>query len=250
MTSLPGANDAENRRLVRQPATAVGMVRRRRLALGAAALVALIAGAAVGAGGGGHTARSASLAPSRAVVAAVDRLTPLQRAGQLVVLRFAGTSAPPYVLRALRARRVAGVILFRDNIASPAQLRALTAQLQRAAGGRALISVDQEGGVVKRIPWAAPTVAQPGQRTASVARAQARRAGRDLRAAGVNVSYAPVADVATTDVVRNRAFPGGPVQVAALTAAGVRGYRGTSVAPAAQHLPGLGAAAANTHFAR
>jgi beta-N-acetylhexosaminidase len=226
-------------------------VTRRRRALAVGALLAAVAGVIVGAraGGDAQPAASVSLAPSRAVVAAVDRLTPLQRAGQLVVLRFAGTSAPPYVVRALRERRVAGVILFRDNIVSPAQLRALTTQLQRAARGRALISVDQEGGVVKRIPWAAPRVAQPRLRTTAAARAEARRAGRDLRAAGVNVTYAPVADVATTAVMRNRAFPGGPVAVAALTAAGVRGYRGTGVAPAAKHFPGLGGATANTDFA-
>jgi beta-N-acetylhexosaminidase len=213
------------------------------------AAVAAVAGALTGARSGGESAREVSLAPSKAVVDAVDRLTPVQRAGQLVVLRFAGTAAPAYVRRALHERRVAGVILFRDNIASPAQLRALTAQLQRSAGGRALISVDQEGGVVKRVPWAAPRVAQPQLRTASAARAEARRAGRDLHAAGVNVSYAPVADVATTPVMRARAFPGGPDAVAALTAASVRGYGGTGVAPAAKHFPGLGAATANTDFA-
>src|SRR3954449_12840674 len=142
---------------------------RRRGLIGLGA-VAAVAGALVGGQGGGEKrAAAVSLAPSRAVVAAVDRLTPLQRAGQLVVLRFAGTSAPPYVLRALRERRAAGVILFRDNISSPEQLRALTAQLQRSAHGRALISVDQEGGTVKRIPWAAPRVAQPQLRTASAA---------------------------------------------------------------------------------
>src|SRR4051812_29841645 len=222
---------------------------RRRGLIGLGA-VAAVAGAVVGGQAGGEKrAAAVSLAPSRAVVAAVDRLTPLQRAGQLVVLRFAGTTAPAYVRRALRERRVAGVILFRDNIVSPAQLRALTTQLQRAARGRALISVDQEGGVVKRIPWAAPRVAQPRLHTTTAARAEARRAGRDLRAAGVNVTYAPVADVATTAVVRDRAFPGGPVAVAALTAASVRGYRGTGVAPAAKHFPGLGAATANTDFA-
>ena len=226
--------------------------RRHRRALGGLAVAALVVGIAVGAGGGSGgqgAAQTPDLAPSRAVVAAVDRLTPLQRAGQLVVLRFAGTTAPPYVRRALRERRAAGVILFADNIASPAQLRALTAQLQRSARGRALISVDQEGGVVKRVPWAAPRVAQTQLRTAAAATAEARRAGRDLHAAGVNVTYAPVADVATTAVMRPRAFPGGPGAVAALTAASVRGYRRTGVAPAAKHFPGLGAATANTDFA-
>src|SRR4051795_5811136 len=107
---------------------------RRRGLIGLGALAA-VAGAVVGGQAGGEKrAAAVSLAPSRAVVAAVDRLTPLQRAGQLVVLLFAGTGAPPYVLRALRERRAAGVILFRDNIVSPAQLRALTKQLRRAGG--------------------------------------------------------------------------------------------------------------------
>jgi beta-N-acetylhexosaminidase len=206
-----------------------------------AALAAVLAIAADLGGGAGRHATTTT--------AGVDRLTPAQRAGQLVVLRFRGTTAPAYVRRALRARRAAGVILFRDNVASPAQLHALTAALQRAAGGRALIAVDQEGGAVTRIPWAAPHVAQPQLRTAAAATAEARRAGRDLRAAGVNVSFAPVADVATTPVMRDRAFPGGPESVAVLTAASVRGYRGTGVAPAAKHFPGLGAATANTDLA-
>ena len=233
--------------------TADRVAQRRRRALGAIAAAALVVGAAVGAGRGdggqGAAQTTPDLAPSRAVVSAADRLTPLQRAGQLVVLRFTGTTAPAYVRRALRERRAAGVILFRDNIASPAQLRALTKQLQRSARGHALISVDQEGGPVKRIPWAAPRVAQPQLRSAGAAAAEARRAGRDLHAAGVNVTFAPVADVATTPVMRGRAFPGNATAVAGLTAASVRGYRGTGVAPTVKHFPGLGAATANTDFA-
>jgi beta-N-acetylhexosaminidase len=217
----------------------------RRIMAAVALVAALGAVLAIAADlGGGRAPSHASTA-----AAAVDRLTPLQRAGQLVVLRFRGTTAPAYVRRALRERRAAGVILFRDNVASPAQLRALTAALQRAAGGRALIAADQEGGTVTRIPWAAPHVGQPQLRTAAAATAQARQAGRDLRDAGVNVSFAPVADVATTPVMRARAFPGGAESVAALTAASVRGYRGTGVAPAAKHFPGLGAATANTDLA-
>ena len=144
---------------------------------------------------------------------------------------------------------MAGVILFADNIASLPQLRALTGALQRAARGRALIAADQEGGVVHRVPWAAPRVGQPQLASAAAAENEARRAGRDLRAAGVNVSFAPVADVAAGPVMRSRAFPGGPAAVSALVAASVRGYRGTGVAPTAKHFPGLGAASANTDFA-
>jgi beta-N-acetylhexosaminidase len=221
--------------------------RRRRLALGGVALVAVIAGVTVGAGDEGRSERRA--ARGHAPRAAVDRLTRLQRAGQLVMLRFRGAVAPEYVLRALRERRAAGVILFADNIASPAQLRTLTGALQRAARGRALIAADQEGGLVRRVPWAAPLVGQPQLTSRAAAGAEARRAGRDLHAAGLNVTFAPVADVAAGPVVRRRAFPGKSARVSALTAASVRGYRGTGVAPTAKHFPGLGAATANTDFA-
>src|SRR5204863_198396 len=80
---------------------------------------------------------------------------------------------------------------------------------------------------------------------AVAAGAGARRAGRDLRAAGLNVTFAPVADVAAGPVMRGRAFPGRDAAVSALAAASVRGYRGTGVAPTLKHFPGMGAASAN-----
>jgi beta-N-acetylhexosaminidase len=172
-------------------------------------------------------------------------------AGRLVVLRFAGTSAPGYVLQALRERRAAGVILFGDNVVSRPQLRGLTASLQRAAGGRALVMTDQEGGLVRRLPWAAPRIGQPAVRTATAARATALATARDLRAAGVNVDLAPVADVAGPthgSFMASRAFPGGAQSVARLVAASVRGFNAGRVAAAAKHFPGLGRSRTNTDF--
>jgi beta-N-acetylhexosaminidase len=181
--------------------------------------------------------------------AAVDSLTPTQRAGQLVALRFTGTTAPPYVLRALRERRTAGVILFGDNIVSRGQLRTLTRSLQRAAGGRALIMADQEGGIVRRLSWAHPRAGQPAIGSEGAARTEARLAARDLRAAGVNVDLAPVADVAAPtrgSFMAERAFPGGATQVARLVAASVHGFRDGRVAATAKHFPGLGRSHVNT----
>jgi beta-N-acetylhexosaminidase len=63
----------------------------------------------------------------------------------------------------------------------------------------------------------------------------------------VNVTLAPVADVGgPASVMRSRAFPGGTTDVAALTRAAVRGYRGSRVAPTLKHFPGLGEATVNT----
>jgi beta-N-acetylhexosaminidase len=117
-------------------------VRRRQLAVLAMAAVALLAGAVVGAGTGGPAARPDGKRPTTAAAQAA-RLPLTQQVGQLVVLRFAGTSPPGYVRRALRQNRVAGAILFRDNAIGPSQLRALTGALRDAAGSPApIICVD------------------------------------------------------------------------------------------------------------
>jgi beta-N-acetylhexosaminidase len=224
--------------------------RRRRLALVVAAALALVAGVAVGAGNDGpqprHTAPRATATATPPPVKEARKLSLRRQVGQLVVMRFAGAGPPAYVPEALKAGRAAGVILFKDNIASKPALTRLTARLQRAAGGSALVATDQEGGEIRNLTWAAPAAGQAAAATPERARADARAAAHDLRAAGVNVNLAPVADVASGPVMRGRSFPGDAEQVAALTRAAVEGYRGTRVAATAKHFPGLGAATENT----
>jgi beta-N-acetylhexosaminidase len=232
-------------------------VRRRRLAVLGAAVAALLAGVAVGAGaGGGDTAPGGARAPGRgprtageAARAAVDRLTPAQQAGQLVVLRFAGTAAPGYVTRRLREGRVAGAILFRDNAATPQQVSALAGALRRAAGRPApVICVDQEGAGVRILPWAPPARSQAAQAAAGRAGADARAAAQALRAEGVNVALAPVADVPSVSgsALAGRAFSADPAAAGAAVAASVRGWLAGGVAPTLKHFPGLGGATVNT----
>jgi beta-N-acetylhexosaminidase len=224
--------------------------RRRRLALVVAAALALLAGVAVGAGSDDpqprHTAPRATATATPPPVKEARKLSLRRQVGQLVVMRFAGSGPPAYVPEALKAGRAAGVILFKDNIASKPALTRLTDRLQRAADGSALVATDQEGGEIRNLTWAAPAAGQAAAATPERARADARAAGHDLRAAGVNVNLAPVADVASGPVMRGRSFPGDAEQVAALTRAAVEGYRGTHVAATAKHFPGLGAATENT----
>jgi beta-N-acetylhexosaminidase len=234
--------------------------RRRLAALAGAALVALAAGIAVGANDPEPDQRPSGGGPERAPRAPLPwpaevkeaRALPLRRqVGQLVVMRYNGPRLPGYVPSALRAGRATGVILFKENIASRAAITADVRRLQRAARGSALVATDQEGGRIRNLPWAAPRRGQRAVTSAERARAAARAAGRDLRAAGVNVNLAPVADVASArgSAMRGRTFPGNAESVAALTAAAVRGYAGTRVAATVKHFPGLGAATENTDFA-
>jgi beta-N-acetylhexosaminidase len=232
------------------------VARRRLVALVAAALAALTAGLVTGAGSDGRDAREqrpsqSAVSPAPRTLAAARELSLDRQVGQLVIMRFDGTGPPAYVPRALRAGRAAGVILFRANIASRAALPGLVQRLQRGARGSAIVCTDQEGGEIRNLRWASPARGQPAMSTPARAAAGARAAAADLRAAGVNVNLAPVADVASVreSVMRSRAFPGDAQAVAALTKAAVEGYRGTKVAPAVKHFPGLGAATRNTDFA-
>jgi beta-N-acetylhexosaminidase len=233
-------------------------VRRRRLVVAALALVALIAGIAVGAGSGSGpapepAARSAgrpATAPSAAATAAVDKLSLEQQVGQLVVLRFAGTTAPSYVTRAIADRRVAGAILFRDNATGPEQVTALTGSLRRAGGTlKPVVCVDQEGGDIRILPWSPPERSQPAQGAAQSAGPDARAAARSLLSQGVDVALAPVADVPISgSAIAGRQFSTDPATAARDVAAAVRGWRSGAVAPTLKHFPGLGGATVNTDF--
>jgi beta-N-acetylhexosaminidase len=257
-------------------------IRRRRLALLVAALVALGAGAAIGASGGGDgaggeragtggtsgragdaaeaggtaggaTAAGAATAPTPAerARAAVSRLSLERQVGQLLVISFSGTRAPAYVTDALRAGRAAGVILFGGNAPSAASVRALSASIQRAAGGDAIVSLDQEGGDIRTLTFAPPQHGQASQPTPAAARASARSTAAALRDAGIDVTLGPVADVAAGtpgSFMAGRAFPGGASAVADSVSAAVGAYLGAGIEPAPKHFPGVGGATQNTDF--
>ena len=229
-------------------------MRRRRAALGAVAGAALLAGVMTGARGGGEDAGrrpAPAAAPTAAGPrerAAVDETSLTRQVGRLVVLRFAGTSAPRYVREVLHEGRAAGAILFRDNLTGPQQTRALTGELRRGAATPPLICVDQEGGDVRIVPWAGPERSAPQQAAAGTVHADAEAAARDLRAEGINVSLAPVADVASVPgaALAGRAFSTGFPAAAQAVGDAVRGWREGGVAPTVKHFPGLGGATVNT----
>jgi beta-N-acetylhexosaminidase len=174
--------------------------------------------------------------------------------GQMIVARFSGASPSAALLARIRAGQVGGVILFADNVAGglPAT-RALTRELQRAAraGGNPplLIMTDQEGGEVKRLPGP-PWIAPSQMTSAAVAFTQGRATGRLLRAAGINVDLAPVADVERVpgSFLGTRSFGDSAASVATRACAFARGLASEGVAFTLKHFPGLGRAASSTDF--
>jgi beta-N-acetylhexosaminidase len=160
---------------------------------------------------------------------------------------FVGTRAPDWVLRRVAAG-LGGVVLFARNV-SPA-LPELSASL-----GEVLIALDEEGGDVTRLE-AERGSSYPGNLALGVVddvaltERVAAAIGSDLRAAGVNVNLAPVADANTNPdnpIVGVRAFGADPELVARHVAAFVRGTQAAGVAACAKHFPGHGDTRGDSH---
>jgi len=220
--------------------------RRRLLALGAVAAIAVAVGLVLSAGDDetpGEHGRSTAASPN------APRLPLRQAVGQTLMMAFDGTAAPEYIRPRLRNGEGAGVILFGANVADPGQLRRLTRSIQRAARDGALIATDQEGGEIRNVPFAGPVAGQSTQATPQAAGAAAAAAARGLRRSGVNVNLAPVADVDPPTgggALPGRLYPGSPQRVADLTTAALRAHARAGVAATAKHYPGLGRATVNT----
>ncbi|QNS04197.1 glycoside hydrolase family 3 protein [Streptomyces xanthii] len=166
---------------------------------------------------------------------------------------FTGTTAPDWLLRRL-GEGLASVGLFGRNIATPAQLAALTAQL-RAEREDVLVAIDEEGGDVTRLEVRTGS-SFPGNHAlgavddAELTRAVAHELGRRLAACGVNLNWAPSADVnANPDnpVIGVRSFGSDTDLVSRHTAAYVEGLQAAGVAACTKHFPGHGDTGVDSH---
>jgi beta-N-acetylhexosaminidase len=201
---------------------------------------------------------AAQLAALRSQAGEIAKLSPEQLAGQRVIYSYNGYAAPAGLLNLIRHGDVGGVIFFSFNISSPAQLRSVIGQLVTANSASSnparqyplLLMTDQEGGLVRRLPWAGPSQseAQIGASAdpAAAAATAGSQASAGLRGVGMNVNLAPVLDVyrqaGDFDGQFQRSYSMNPAIVAAAGAAFVRAQQGGHVAATVKHFPGLGAA--------
>ncbi len=153
-----------------------------------------------------------------------------------------------------------GLILFKRNVESRAQVKALTDDFRFLVGrADAPVLIDQEGGRVQRlrppewadIPAAARFDAELGNRAEDGVRLAMRLTAHELLEIGVTVNCAPVldvADAATHEVIGSRAWSRDPARVAALGRAAMEGLLAGGVAPVIKHIPGHGRARADSHL--
>ncbi|MEU5935923.1 glycoside hydrolase family 3 N-terminal domain-containing protein [Micromonospora sp. NPDC047187] len=145
------------------------------------------------------------------------------------------------------------------NVDNPKQVHELTAGLRTAAGRLAagsaplLIGTDQEYGVVTRVTDGVTVL--PSALAAGAAgdpkltEAAWRAAGAELAAMGINIDFAPVADVLATrsTVIGSRSYGADPKQAAAQVGGAVRGLQAVGVAATLKHFPGHGHSADDSH---
>ncbi len=175
--------------------------------------------------------------------------------GQLFMMGFDGTTVSADLAAFIKEYRPGGVILFARNLESPEQIVDLTNALQRCSPqSPLLISIDQEGGRVSRLPKGF-TIFPPcevlGQcHSSELAYAAAATTAKELAAVGINMNMSPVLDVnsnPSNPVIGDRAFGMTPDIVSEMGLATAGGLQDNRVVACGKHFPGHGDTTSDSH---
>lgn len=178
----------------------------------------------------------------------------------MLMIGLAGTALAPAEHAWLTAPGVSGVILFARNFESREQLMVLVDAIREVGGEDMLVAVDQEGGPVQRfregftrlppLSVIGAEYARDPENAIRLAEEHAWVMSSELRASGVDFSFAPVVDLARGNAaIGPRAFHADPVIAAELAQAYVRGMHLGGMAAVLKHFPGHGSVAVDTHKA-
>lgn len=179
--------------------------------------------------------------------------------GQKLLLAFKGKQTlSPEIITAFKKYRPSGITLFRPfNVGTLEELKNLNESLQALARELdlplLLIATDQEGGQLMAVGDATPlpgNMALGATRSKELAHKAGQVLGRELSALGINVNYAPCADVninPNNPVVGVRSFSENPQLVAELSCAMIEGMQSQGVAATVKHFPGHGDTDSDSH---
>lgn len=177
----------------------------------------------------------------------------------MLVIGIAGHELTAQARDWLQRDACAGVILFTRNFASKSQLAELVQSIREAAPRPQLLCVDQEGGRVQRfrdgysdlpaLEGFGQLHAKDRQAALDLAREHAWLMASEIRATGIDISFAPVVDLGRGNrAIGNRAFSDDPQVVADFTRAYVEGMHDADMAATLKHFPGHGSVLEDTHF--
>ena len=181
----------------------------------------------------------------------VNSMTLAEKVGQMVMIGVQGTDVDADSLYMLHQYHIGNIILFDRNLENAEQTQTFTAHLREQAEQKVplFIGIDEEGGAVvrgKSFITPPPSQQEIGE-SGDVTKAErwADKTAQRLRDLGINVNFAPVADLGGTS---GRSYGKDPEQVTKFLQAAAQGYEKNRVMYALKHFPGIGRGTMDTHL--
>lgn len=181
----------------------------------------------------------------------VASMSQTEKLGQIVMIGIQGTKVDDNSLYMLNQYHMGGVILFDRNMESPEQVKQLTSDLQSQSNEKVplFIGIDEEGGDVVRM--AEKLTPPPSQKeigeTGDIEQAKiwAIKTAKSLKDMGINVNFAPVADVGSND---KRSYSTDTNTVIDFVRAATKGYQQENIIYSLKHFPGIGKGKVDSHI--
>ena len=180
----------------------------------------------------------------------VESMSQTEKLGQMMMIGIQGTKVDDDSLYMLNQYHMGGVILFDRNMESPEQVKQLTSDLQAQSNEKVplFIGIDEEGGDVVRM--AEKLTPPPSQKeigaTGDIEQAKtwAIKTAKSLKDIGINVNFAPVADVGSND---KRSYSTDANTVIDFVRAATKGYQQENIIYSLKHFPGIGKGKVDSH---
>lgn len=181
----------------------------------------------------------------------VASMSQTEKLGQMMMIGIQGTKVDDNSLYMLHQFHMGGVILFDRNMDSPEQVKQLTSDLQAQSNEKVplFIGIDEEGGDVVRM--AEKLTPPPSQKeigaTGDIEQAKtwAIKTAKSLKEMGINVNFAPVADVGSND---KRSYSTDTNTVIDFVRAATKGYQQENIIYSLKHFPGIGKGKVDSHI--
>lgn len=181
----------------------------------------------------------------------LEKMTVEEKVGQLFMFGIDGTTLTDKTKQIIEDYHIGGILLFGKNITNEKQLKNLIGNLQSESKVPLFISIDQEGGIVKRITWnPILTIAQPDINTTTQAYTVAKDRGEILKSLGINMNLAPVVEYITdkNSFMYNRTYRGSEKEVYEKSISTIQGYMEAGIISVPKHFPGHGNTSPDSHY--